>query len=89
VADSILNVFPALITKITSAVVEDITIFSQSLNNGGISHFMWNIKNLQVRKRTVNILKCKGLVMILTTLLLRNCSLAWALWKVKTISPED
>jgi len=62
VTDTILDVFAALITKITSAVVEDITIFCQSLDNSGIGHFMRSIKNLEVRKGTVDILKCKGLV---------------------------
>jgi len=90
VTDTILDVFPALITKMTSAVEEDITIFCQSLDNGGIGHFMWSIKNLQVCKGTINILKCKGLVANFDNIVAEELFFgSRPLQKVNMISPED
>ena len=60
---AILDMGPTFFTKITAAVVENVTILRQALNNGLIRHFMRSIKYLHVCKRTVDILKGKRLAM--------------------------
>ena len=45
---AILDMGPTFFTKKTTAVVENITILHQALNNGFIRHFMRSIKYLHV-----------------------------------------
>ena len=61
-ANTILYIFPARFTKISTVGTQNITIFGQAIDDSWIGHFMWRIKNLKVCKRTVNILYGKRLV---------------------------
>ena len=44
-------------SEITAAVVENITILGQALNNGCIRHLMRSIENLNISERAINILE--------------------------------
>ena len=56
---AILDMGPTFFSKITTAVVENITILRQALNDGFIRHLMRSIKNLNICQRTVDILEGK------------------------------
>ena len=56
---AILDMGPTFFWKITAAVVENITILRQALNDGFIRHLMRSIKNLNICQRTVDILEGK------------------------------
>ena len=45
---TILNVFLIFFTEIATALVDNITIFRQPLDDSGIRHLMWGIKNLNI-----------------------------------------
>ena len=62
VTHAVLNMVPPFLSKITAAMMNDITKFREALNNCCIGHLVRGVKNLHVRERTVNILKRKWLV---------------------------
>ena len=54
---AILHMGPPFFSEETAAVVENITIFGQALNNGCIRHLMRSVENLNISERTINILE--------------------------------
>lgn len=58
---AILHMGPAIFSKVAAAVMENIAVLREALDNGIIGHFVWSIKNLYICQRTVDILKGKRL----------------------------
>ena len=61
-SNAVLNMLPTWLTKMTTAVVKDVTILRKSLDDSCIWHFMRCVENLKIRKWTIHILKGKRLI---------------------------
>ena len=59
ISHAILNMGPPFLSKVAPAMVENFTIFRQSLNDGFVWHLVWCVKNLDISKGPVYIFKRK------------------------------